>query len=119
MSVELGESEKRKSKTMYFCDKTKCGVDVANQMARQYSVKADTHRWLVAVFDNMLNLAGINAFGFYTKQTADKVSKRDCLFKLATEPREDCILKKSSRNATVARPHSLSRTSKKNQTREA
>ena len=69
MFVELGESEKKKSETVEFFDKTKCGVDVADQMARQYSVKVGT-RWLpVAVFYNILDLAGINAFGFYKKRT--------------------------------------------------
>ena len=49
VSVELGESEKKKSETMEFYNKTKCGVDVAYQMVRQYSVKAGTRRWIVAV----------------------------------------------------------------------
>ena len=44
MSVKLGESEKKKPETMEFYNKSKCGLDVANQMARQYLVKAGT-RW--------------------------------------------------------------------------
>ena len=44
MSLELGESKKKKPDPVKFYDKTKCGFDVADQMARQYSVKADT-RW--------------------------------------------------------------------------
>jgi len=43
---------------------TKCGVDGANQMARLHSVKADTRRWPVAVFHNILDFACINAFVF-------------------------------------------------------
>ena len=50
---------------MEFFNKTKCGVDVTDQMARQYSVKAGTRRWPVAVFYNILDLAGINAFVLY------------------------------------------------------
>ena len=87
---------------------TACGVDVADQMTRQYSVKADTRRWPVAVFYNILNLAGINAFELYKKRTGDKVSRRNFLFKLATELREVYIVERSSRNATIARTHSLS-----------
>ena len=34
MSVELGESEKKKPETVKFYNKTKCGVDVVNQMVR-------------------------------------------------------------------------------------
>ena len=46
MSVELGKSEKKKRKKMEFYNKSKCGVDVANQMTRQCSVKAGTHWWV-------------------------------------------------------------------------
>ena len=44
MSVELGESEKKKAETVEFYNKTKCGVDVADQMASQYSIIAGTGR---------------------------------------------------------------------------
>ena len=50
MSIELDESEKKKPQTVEFYNQTKCGVDVANQMARQNSVKT-----------------GINAFVLYKK----------------------------------------------------
>ena len=67
MSVELGESEKKKPEKMKFYNKSKCGVDVADQIARQYSVKAGTRWWPIAVFYNILGLAGINAFVLYKK----------------------------------------------------
>ena len=85
ISVELGESEKKKPETVEFYNKTRRGVDVADQMARQYSVKAGTLRWPFAVFYNIVDLAGINAFVLYKKRTADKFSRRDFLFKHATE----------------------------------
>ena len=106
MSVALGESKKKKPETAEFYNKTKCGVYVADQMARQYSVKADTCRCPVAVFYNILDLAGINAFVLYKKRTGDKVSRRD-LFKLATELCEDYFVERSSRNAVIARSHTL------------
>ena len=83
MSVELGESEKKKPEAVVFYNKTKCGVDVADQMARQNSVKAGTYRWPVAVFYKILDMAGINAFMLHKKRTGDKVSRRDFQFKLA------------------------------------
>ena len=85
MSVELGESQKKTPETVEFYNKTKCGVDVVDQMVRQYSFKAGTRRWPVAAFDNILDLAGINAFVLYKKKTGDKVSRRSFLFKLATK----------------------------------
>ena len=113
MSVELGESAKKKPETVEFYNKIKCGVNVANQMVRQYSVKAGTRRWPVAVFYTILDLAAINAFVLYKKRTRDKVSTRYFLFKLATELRKDYIVERSSRNSTIARPHSLSTAYKK------
>ena len=107
MSVELGESAKKKPETVEFYNKIKCGVNVTNQMDRQYSVKAGTRRWPVDVFYNILDLAAINAFVLYKKRTRDKISTRYFLFKLATELREDYIVERSSRNSTIARPHSL------------
>ena len=68
------------------------GVDVADQMARQYSVKAGTRRWPVAVFYNILDLAGTNAFVIYKKINRCKVLRRDFLFKFATELHEDYII---------------------------
>ena len=63
MTVELDEFEKKKPETVEFYNKIKCGVGVADQMVKQYSVKEGTRRWPVAVFYNILDLAGINAFG--------------------------------------------------------
>ena len=67
LSVELGVSEKMKLEIMEFYNKSKCGADVADQMARQYSVKAGTRRWPVAVFYNILDLEDTNAFVLYKK----------------------------------------------------
>ena len=49
MSFNLGKFEKKQPETVEFCNKTKCGFDVADQMGRQYSIKAGTRRWHVAV----------------------------------------------------------------------
>ena len=116
MSVELGESEKKTTKTVEFYNKTKCGVDVADQMMRQYSFKAGARRWPVAVFYNILDLAGINAFMVYKKRTGDKISRRDFLFKLATELCEGYIVERSSRNGTIVTHY---RQLLKNQSRES
>ena len=67
MSVELDESEKEKPEKMEFYNKSKCGLDVADQMVRQYSVKAGTRWWPITVFYYILDLAGTNAFVLYKK----------------------------------------------------
>ena len=67
MSVELGESKKKKPEKIKFYNKSKCGVDVADQMAWQYSVKAGTRRWPIAVFYNIRDFSGTNIFVLYKK----------------------------------------------------
>ena len=44
MSVGDDSPEKRKLEMIEFYNKIKCGVDVADQMARQYLIKADTRQ---------------------------------------------------------------------------
>ena len=55
------------------------------------------------------------AFVLFKKQTGDKVSRRDFLFKLAIELYEDCIVERLTGNASIARPHSLSTALKKSE----
>ena len=54
MSVGVYLLEKQKPETIEFYNKTKCGVDVVDQTARRYLVKAGTRQWSVAVFYNIL-----------------------------------------------------------------
>ena len=57
-------------------------MDVADLMARQYSVKSGTFRWPVADFYEILNLVSINAYILYKEQTSEKISGIDFIFKL-------------------------------------
>ena len=83
MSVKLDASEKRSRGQFRFMTKTKrclvkwtCGVQ-----AKQLSSFLVYYK-----FNNILNLAGINAFGL-CKKTVDKVFKSDFILKLVTELR--------------------------------
>ena len=95
---------KKKPETVTFYNKTKCGVDIADQMARQYTVKAGTRRWPVAVFYNILDLACINAYVLYKKKTGDAISRRNFMFQLATELREAHVQGKTAPRAAVLSP---------------
>ena len=113
MFVELGESEKKIPEAVEFYNKIKCAVDVADQMVSQYSVKTGTRRWPVAIFYNILDLAGINAFVLYKKRTGGKVQNEISCSSLLQDYVKTILLKGSSRNSTIARPHSLSTAHKK------
>nr|XP_033948184.1 uncharacterized protein LOC117453483 [Pseudochaenichthys georgianus] len=60
--VAISTERKKKPETVEYYNHSKVGVDVLDQMARQYSVKGGTRRWPVAVFYNVLDLAAISAW---------------------------------------------------------
>ena len=71
--------------TIKFCNNTKCGVHVADQMARKYTVKSGSRRWPLQIFFNILDLAAINAWILYNKTTGENISRNIFLFQLAEE----------------------------------
>ncbi|XP_047661136.1 uncharacterized protein LOC125139776 [Tachysurus fulvidraco] len=83
--VRNGRRRKPNMKTDY--NHMKCGVDVLDQMARMYSVRAPTHRWPVAFFYNMLDLAAVNAYILYQACTGLTCKRRLFLSLLAKELR--------------------------------
>ena len=76
-------------------------MDIADQMARQYMVKAGTRRWPVAVFYNILNLACINAYVLYKKKIGGAILRRNFMFQLATELKEAHVQEKIAPPAAV------------------
>lgn len=54
-SIAIGSTEKKLPETVSFYNNTKYGVDVIDQMARQYTTKAGSRRW------------HLSTPGFYTK----------------------------------------------------
>ena len=100
-------NNKKKPETVTFYNKTKCGVDIADQMAQQYTVKTGTQQWPVgwslAVFYNILDLAYINVYVLH-KKTGDATSRRNFMFQLPTEPREAHVQGKTAPPAAVLPP---------------
>jgi len=83
--VQISSGEKKLPEPIMFYNKTKAGMDVADQMARMYSTRAATRRWPVHVFYNILDLAGLNAFIVYKECTKSRLSRHDFILKLCTE----------------------------------
>lgn len=77
---EIDEGEKNKPAVIKTYNETKAGVDKADQMARNYSVKRKTRRWPMAVFSNMVDISALNAFIIYLQlfpnELGTKSSKR-------------------------------------------
>ena len=90
-SVSIDGTEKKKPETIQFYNATKFGVDVVDQMARKYSVKASSRRWPVQVFYNVLDLAAINAWVLYKETTNKRISRRKFILQLCNELRQAYI----------------------------
>ena len=88
-NVTIAQNEKRLPETITFYNSTKYGVDILDQMARKYSVKAGSRRWPLHVFYNILDLAAINAWVLYKETTQANISRKEFLFKLAEELGDD------------------------------
>jgi len=56
-----------------------------DSMCRQMSTKAGCRRWPLAVFYNILDLAGVNSWIIYRKQTGSRISRRKFLHQLSEE----------------------------------
>lgn len=99
-SVGIRDNPKKIPETVEFYNSTKFGVDVIDQMARTYSVKAASRRWPVQVFYNILDLAGINAWVLFKEVTGKSITRRDFLLKLATELSDPYVASRVRHQAT-------------------
>ena len=61
---------------MYY-NATIFGVDVLDQMARNYSTRCHSRRWPVHVYYNTVHSASINAWILYSEITGEKLSLHD------------------------------------------
>lgn len=59
---EVSTETDKKPTVIDYYNKTKFGVDCADQMSKNYSTKLTTKRWPLAVFCNILDLSLINSF---------------------------------------------------------
>lgn len=76
---------KRKPESVLYYNQNKCGVDMLDSMCRQMSTKAGCRRWPLAVFYNILDMAGVNAWIIFKKATGSRISRRKFLHKLSEE----------------------------------
>jgi hypothetical protein len=79
-TTDIGTNRKKLPETVQFYNKTKCGVDILDQMARRYSTRAAAPPWPVNVFYNILDLAAINAWIIYRGVTGGEKNEQACLF---------------------------------------
>ncbi|XP_025160794.1 piggyBac transposable element-derived protein 4-like [Harpegnathos saltator] len=86
-NITIEKNKKLVPETVTYYNSTKYSVDVFDQMARKYSVKASSRRWPLQVFYNILDLAAINVWILYKETTQVNISRKDFIFQLAEELR--------------------------------
>ena len=74
---------KKKPQSIVFYNNNKCGVDLLDSMARMHSTKSPMRRWPMAVWCNILDLAGVNAWILLNKETGRKITRWDFIHTLA------------------------------------
>lgn len=77
--------KKQKPEIVHFYNKTKCGVDVVDNMLRKYTTKSKTNHWPLAVFFDLLDKAAVNAHIIFKESTGDKVSRKKFITQLGEE----------------------------------
>ena len=75
----------KKTKTVLFYNKTKSGIDIIDQMARNYFVKAASKRWPIHVFYNVIDLALINSWILFQDICKSGISGRKFIQRVVEE----------------------------------
>uniref|UniRef100_A0A9J7WY27 PiggyBac transposable element-derived protein domain-containing protein n=1 Tax=Cyprinus carpio carpio TaxID=630221 RepID=A0A9J7WY27_CYPCA len=101
--IQTDNTTKRKPNTVTLYNTTKCGVDVMDQMVREYTVHTGTRRWPVAVFYNMIDMAALNAHVLYQACTGRQERRVDFLVELARELANSHMCAKKARKEQLLR----------------
>ena len=70
----FGQEPNKLSEAIDFYNKTKAGVDCADQMIETFSTKFSTRRWPVMLFCNLLDFAALNAYVLHEKLKLDNAT---------------------------------------------
>uniref|UniRef100_A0A9J7ZN22 PiggyBac transposable element-derived protein domain-containing protein n=1 Tax=Cyprinus carpio carpio TaxID=630221 RepID=A0A9J7ZN22_CYPCA len=100
---QTDNTNKRKPNTVTLYNTKKCGVDVMDQMVREYTVRTGTRRWPVAVFYNMIDMAALNAHVLYQACTGRQERQVDFLVELARELANSHMCAKTARKEQLLR----------------
>ena len=76
---------KKKPLVIHFYNQTKIGVDVFDQMVRLYTTHAATRRLPMAVWTNILDMAGLNSWILFRKTSGSRISRCDFILQLFEE----------------------------------
>ena len=103
VEIPSHNNPKKTPETVLFYCKTKAVVDVIDQMARKYSVKAASKRWLIHVFYNVINLVLINSLILFQDICKSGISRRKFIQRVVEELTETTPGENTGKNAVTQR----------------
>ena len=80
-------TEKKKPVVIHFYNKNKVGIDVFDQMTRLCTTHAETRRWPMAVWTNILDMTGLNFWILFRKASGSRINRRAFILQLFEELR--------------------------------
>ena len=80
-------NNRQKPTIITFYNENKCGVDIVGNMLHKYSTRCSSRRWTMAVWENILDIAALNAWICYKEATQVKISRKDFILNLINELR--------------------------------
>ena len=75
-------NENKKPGMILFYSTNKVGVACFDQMARLYTTRSASRRWLVAVWGNILDIAAINSYVLYKKVASNHITHQQFILML-------------------------------------
>ena len=103
VEISSYNNPKIKLETVLFYNKTKAGVDVIDQMARKYTVKAANRRLPIHVFYNVIDLALINSWILFQDVCKSGISRRKFIQQVVEELTGTTPGKDTGKNAVTQR----------------
>ena len=80
---------KQKPNVILFYNKNKVGVHCFDQMTRLYTTRSALRRWSLSIWGNIFDIAAINAKILFVKCTANRNSRRQFIFQLMKNLRNE------------------------------
>lgn len=85
-AIDSETEEKQKPEIVTFYNRTKCAVDLLDQMCSAYDVARNSRRWPLTIFFDLLNIAGLNSLILYAaNHDNNKPVRRSFLRSLALD----------------------------------
>lgn len=78
-TIDNTTGERLKPEINTYYNKTKCGVDVADELCATYDVSRNSKRWPLTIFYASLNIAAINSLIIYKNNNNSKTKRKKFL----------------------------------------